>query len=150
MIWLLTVLSPIPGVGPLLAFLVRNPWLRKLLEVVLLALLVLALVFAIYQRGRHDMHAEDVAAAEKAIAAAKTLGTAARATAAVERATDNAAVAAQKRKTDNAIDSTPDRVPAGPGLARSCERLRNTPQARLPEFSRRCGPDPTRKAEAHD
>jgi hypothetical protein len=145
---MIALLMLIPGVGPFLAFAKVNRWVWKVLAVVGLLLVLTALWFGLQAKGRHDQRVKDQAAASHAIDQAKAINAAATGHSDAERTQDTAAVVAMKKDLTDAYAETPDSVPDGARLRLSCERLRNTPQARLPEFSRICGHEGAGQAPA--
>lgn len=147
---MLAILSLIPGVGPVLAFLKLNPLIAKALGALAVLLLVVAIVvgFAAHERGVQK--ARDEARAAAAVSAARALAAKAGDHATVSRTNDNAAVAALQKDFSDAIAKAPGGQLSPADLALNCRRLRGTPAARLPEFAARCGPDASPQAGRHD
>lgn len=127
---------------------IRTPFGRNLAIGIAGCLILLVLFFGLQAKGRADQRRIDHAAAEVAIAKAQAINAKAIAAADAERAADSAAVTTLQKDLNRAYENTPDGKPSAARLALACGRLRRTPQARLPEFSRLCGPDRGSQAAA--
>lgn len=145
---MLTLLGLIPGVGPIILFLKANRWADYLLGAVVLALAVAGLVFGLIHHGKAEQGAKDKAEAAVAIEKAKAINTRATAKSEADATKDAAAVVSVTEDLKNAYAQVPDSAPSGVRLAAACERLRHTDQARLPEFSKVCGPSAAGGAQA--
>jgi hypothetical protein len=94
----------------------------------------------LYLKGRGDAAAAFEAARQKDIERAKQINAVAAQKAAAEREADTAKSILQEKALRDAYAKTPDSAPDPVRVRLMCERLRNTPAARLPEFATACGP----------
>lgn len=118
------LISFIPGVGPVLAWLEGNKTARAVLFGLLIVLALAALLWGTHHAGVMAERRRAAIAAAQAQAEAETKAAAAAVIAARQSQTDAAAVAAKTESLKHADDAQPDAVPNAKSRAFNCERLR--------------------------
>lgn len=121
---MLALISLIPGVGPVLAWLAANKTFARVLGWLLLVLFVIGLLVWTHHLGAVAERQREAIAVSQAAAEAETKAAAARSVAATQSTTDAAAVAASTEGLKHADDAQPDSVPDPKQRAFDCERLR--------------------------
>lgn len=145
---ILWLLSFIPGVGPFLAMVNRNPWIKRALDFAAVILIGLVVIVVFVRHERHIQAAKDEAARAAALAESDKRDREAQTNAALERQADAAQVAAVNEELSHADDATADSRPSDARRAFLCGVLRHQ-AGRGAALPTECGPSGSAGAAAH-